>query len=561
MKHDGANQDAAGLRFLLEQAGPGRVILLGLLLFLTSITEGLGLLLLVPITQAIAGQLPEAVPAGLRQIFAQVTPVFLLICGVALVSLRALIVYLTNEQRRRLGLAISNQLRTQSHTALLEADWRWLSRQNSADHAALIMGETARAGNLIDYALSFVTAILTLIVLLASASIISPGLTLVVVAGGALLGIPLLAIRTGTRRRAHGYSDVYADMQGLVSNGLEHLRAARIAGATHHLAQDFEQVSDQLEQHEKVYFRDSYRAQAGFQILVACALAVAVYAGVIAAGISIVILVPMLVVAARSASMLMRVQLALHNWRYSRPALDQLLTLVQQAKLHREPQKMAASPILFTQEIALRNLHFSYPERQDSVFSGLEFSFVAGSLVAVRGASGAGKSTLADLLSGLLCPDIGSILVDGVAIEDQQRIRWRSQVAYVEQASYFFDASVADNLCWGLTGVDPSQMEAALLSASAKFVLDLPDGMETQMGEGGRRFSGGELQRIALARALIRQPDLLILDEISAGLDYQSKENVRQSVAALKGKRTILLLSHDPHMLSIADSLLDLDAL
>lgn len=557
---DEAGPDAGGLRFLVQQAGAGKIVVLGLLLLLTSLTEGFGLLLLVPITQALAGQLPDSVPLDWLPFAQALTPAALLLIAVGLVCLRAVIVYITNERRRRLGLSLTNRLRAQSHAALLEADWRWLSKQNSADHAALIMGETVRAGNLVDHALSLATSVVTLLAMIAAAALIAPQLTLIIIAAGIILGLPLLVLRRKTAARAQDYSSVYADLQGLVSNGLDHLRAARIASAADRLADDFRQASDLLEQHERVYFRDSYRAQAIFQIAVAVALALAIYLGIIVAGISIVIFVPLLAIAARSSSMLIRIQQALHSWRYNLPALEQLLELIAQARANRETQEVSPTSIAFKDAIELRDIHFAYGEGERDILAGFNGTLAAGSLVAIRGASGAGKSTFADLLSGLLKPDRGKVMVDGAVMTDAQRMRWRSQIAYVEQAAYFFDGSIADNLRWGMEVADDAAMIAALKLASATFVLDMPDGLSTRMGEGGRLFSGGELQRIALARALIRQPDLLILDEVSAGLDAPNKAFVRQSVANLKGAHTIVLLSHDQDMIDIADSVLDLDA-
>ncbi|MEP5936800.1 MAG: ABC transporter ATP-binding protein [Erythrobacter sp.] len=560
MMQSNSNRDMAGLGFLVRQAGGKQILVLGFMLVLTSLTEGFGLLLLVPITQAIAGQFSGIASHVWLKSMAQITPVGLLAIAVALVSARALIVYLTNERRRMLGLSLTNQLRAQAHSALIAADWRWLSRQNSADHAALIMGETVRAGNLVDHALSLATATVTLVVLLLAAALISPMLTLLLCAIGIVLAVPLLALRKGAARNAQEYSDVYSDLQGLVSNGLDHLRAARIAGATDSLSEGFSQASGNLRQHEKVYFQETYRTQGWFQVLVAAALAIATYFGVLAAEISIMIFIPVLAIAARSASMLMRVQQALHNWRYNLPALEQLLGLIEAAQSHREPQEITQSAVPCKAEIALRNVTFAYQGSNSAVLAGFDCSIPVGSVVAVRGASGSGKSTLADLLCGLLRPDSGAICVDGQALNDAQRMRWRCQTAYVEQSSYFFDGTIAENICWGLGQIEIAQMEAALHAASADFVFDQPDGFDTRIGESGRLFSGGELQRIALARGLIRQPDLLILDEISSGLDAQNRAFVRQSVANLKGQGTILLLSHDQEMLDIADAVLDLDA-
>jgi ATP-binding cassette subfamily C protein len=532
---------------------------LAALLVLTSLTEGLGLLMLVPLTQILAGQPAVGLEAQWVELLAQFSPALLLGLVVALVGIRAAIVYLTNERRRTMGLSLSRQLRGETHKALLRAKWLWLGRQSSADHAALIMGETVRAGNLVDYALSFASSIVAVIVLLATAALLSIELTLIMLVAGAVLAIPLLFLRASTSSNAEAYSDAYADLQGLVSNGLEHLRAARIANATHVLELNFAKYSSRLQQYEVGFFRAGHRAQALFQIALAASLALAIYAALFWGSVSLVIFVPMLAIAIRCAAMLLRIQQAAHNWRYNVTALEQLQRLIADAHANVEPQVENCDPLRMSREFALRAVQFTYPGRDRPVVTDFDCTITRGDILGVRGASGAGKSTLADLCAGLLRPDKGAVAIDGATLNDAQVMQWRSQVAYVEQSGFFLDGTIAENLAWGLDRFDEDQMVAALQAASAEFVFDLSDGLQSSIGEGARQLSGGEKQRIALARALMRQPDLLILDEITSGLDSSSKARVISSIAGLKGQYTILLLSHDDAMLAIADGVVDLD--
>jgi ATP-binding cassette subfamily C protein len=164
------------------------------------------------------------------------------------------------------------------------------------------------------------------------------------------------------------------------------------------------------------------------------------------------------------------------------------------------------------------------------------------------------------MLGGLITPDSGRILLDDQPLEGAARIRWRRRVAYVEQIPYLFDATIARNLSWGQPSVDDERMRRALTRASAQFVFDLPLGLQTRVGEAGRKFSGGERQRLALARALLRDPELLILDEVTAALDGRNEGAIMQTIAELRGSCTILILGHRTALLELADQIVDLGA-
>ena len=168
MPADQATSPAQALRFLAGLVGYAKIGRLGLFMVLSSLTEGVGLLLLLPITRIVSGESLGAFSGGWLGYIAQLPAAVVLLAAVVVISLRALIVYLVLEMRRGLGLSLTRQLRTMSQQAVLGADWRWLSSQNSADHSALIVGEAARVGSLADQALSIITGLVTLVALLSS---------------------------------------------------------------------------------------------------------------------------------------------------------------------------------------------------------------------------------------------------------------------------------------------------------------------------------------------------------------------------------------------------------
>lgn len=186
--------------------------------------------------------------------------------------------------------------------------------------------------------------------------------------------------------------------------------------------------------------------------------------------------------------------------------------------------------------------------------SGITLDLPAGSFTALAGASGSGKSTLARLLAGLLQPDGGMITVDGV---DMRRITvdsWHSRMAWVSQRPVFFKGTIRDNLLLAAPDADGRALEAALDSAGATpFIRQLPEGLDTPLGDRGAGLSGGELRRLAVARALLRNAALVVLDEPTAGLDRENELLVVQSIRRLAEGRTVLAITHREAVIAAAD--------
>jgi ATP-binding cassette subfamily C protein len=201
----------------------------------------------------------------------------------------------------------------------------------------------------------------------------------------------------------------------------------------------------------------------------------------------------------------------------------------------------------------------TYEGRTKPALSNITLNLPAYKTTAVIGRSGAGKSTLADMLIGLLQPDQGAILIDGIPLSTSHRKLWRQKVAYVSQDIFLSHDTIRNNLTWGKTQVSDAQLKDALKRASADFVFKLPKGLNTVVGDGGIRLSGGERQRIALARALLRDPWLLILDEATSALDRDNETRIMDSIEKLHGGYTVLMIGHRLLRLDLADQVIVLD--
>jgi ATP-binding cassette subfamily C protein len=197
-------------------------------------------------------------------------------------------------------------------------------------------------------------------------------------------------------------------------------------------------------------------------------------------------------------------------------------------------------------EVTFEDVSYVYPDMERVALQDINLTIQRGESIGVVGPTGAGKSTLIDLLMGLLPPSSGRILVDGGDVENDLS-GWRTQIGYVPQQIYLTDDTMRRNVALGLddSEIDDERIETVLRFVQLqKLVSDLPNGLETLVGEAGSRLSGGERQRVAIARALYRDPEMLVFDEATSALDHRSAVAVSQAVEALKGKKTIVVIAH-----------------
>lgn len=202
--------------------------------------------------------------------------------------------------------------------------------------------------------------------------------------------------------------------------------------------------------------------------------------------------------------------------------------------------------------ITLDNVSFAYDDKQ--VLDDLSLEIPAGSLTTLIGPSGSGKTTIVDLVIGLLKPQAGSVLIDGVTLDAIDIKAWRRMIGYVPQETILLHDSIHHNVTLGDASLSEQDVEAALRAAGAwDFVASLPDGMHDTVGERGTRLSGGQRQRIMIARALAHKPQLLILDEATSALDPASEAAIRRTLENLRGELTILAISHQTGLVEAAD--------
>ena len=244
------------------------------------------------------------------------------------------------------------------------------------------------------------------------------------------------------------------------------------------------------------------------------------------------------------------------------PSYEQISAIREKADRMR--QRSGTRPFEgFSQELAFEDVCFSYEGENGGgapTLGNINLRVPRGQLIALVGASGAGKSTLADMILGFQEPSSGSITIDGVSLQDFDITSYRRRLGYVPQDSVLFNTTIRENLLWAKDNVTTEQIEQACREAHAHgFIQDLPKGYDTIVGDRGVRLSGGQCQRIALARAILMQPDLLILDEATSALDTESERLIQAAIEDIAETTTVIAIAHRLSTISQANYVYVLD--
>jgi ABC-type multidrug transport system fused ATPase/permease subunit len=282
------------------------------------------------------------------------------------------------------------------------------------------------------------------------------------------------------------------------------------------------------------------------EMLAVIGLAALVFA-IMAQGKEVGLLLPTIGVFTAAAFRLMpsanRIITSLQFLKFSTPVvklLDEELSMLAPS-----PMRTSTS-VPFLHELRMNGVTFRYPEAERDVLNRVGLSIKQGTSVGFVGSSGAGKSTLVNILLGLLAPTEGTVEVDGLDIRTNLR-GWQDQLGYVPQSLFLIDDSLRCNVAFGLENdrIDEEAVWNAIRAAQLEsFVRELPQGLETRVGERGIRLSGGQMQRIGIARALYHHPQVLVLDEATSALDHETESDVMEAIKALHGKMTIIIVTH-----------------
>lgn len=545
---------------LFEPAQDGWAALrVGLLMLGVALTESVGIVLLVPLLALLDQGRGGRFGAWLETLGLPLRLEAVLALFLAMVVLRTLITYFRQIEATRLEMKLVNRLRGRAWRALLHCDWRVAMGLRRANATNVVINQVNQAGFVVNQLLGALATLITLGGVALAALAISWPLAL----AGLLAGALVLAAWRGSRQRAARMGQTMAATYDRVftrlDEGMQALRVIKSLGSEASAVRGLSDEFTALEAAQLAYQRDLGRSRALLQIGGAAVLAGLVWLSVTRWHMAAPTLLPMVALFARSVPLLEALQQALLALANGRPAIDAVTTLIAAAEAAPEPDATSVAAPGLARAITLDAVTVLFAGQAVPALDQVSLRIAAGEMVALEGPSGSGKSTLADLLGGLIAPDRGSVAIDDAVLDAPLRRAWRGSVAYVQQDPVLLNASLRENLRWAAPDADDARLRRALCDAAAGFALDLPQGLDTMLGDGGRRLSGGERQRLMLARALLRDPALLILDEATSALDAANEALVAEAIGRLKGRLTILMIGHHGRLAALADRRIRLD--
>ena len=521
----------------------------------TSLTEGLGVALLFPILQVAGFNLANQGHVGhytgeVRDLllYSGLRPSLwlptLLLIFLLLMALRSLFSRVQSVFTFRTAIRYELDLSRQLYQAIIHADWLFLVRRRSSDFTHALTAELSRVATCTYLFIGTLANACLALVYIGLALKLSAGMTALVLA----TGVTLLLISRRWMRAVYqsgaAVSESVSEVYAAATEHLQNLKAMKFYDAqTGDLAM-FSALQSSVQQKSLESTRGQAAAAFWFE-----AGSLLLLGGIIFASLQILNVAPasillLLAVFTRLIPRLAAGQNQLQAFLSELPAFENLMSIYDDCVANAEAGKPAGASPSLTHEIRLEQITFGYNIQRMGVLDNLSLSIAAGKMTAIVGSSGAGKSTVADLVNGLLSPREGRVLIDNTELTPVAARSWRRHVGYVAQDTVLFHDTVRANLRWAQPQASEEAMRAALGMAAAEFVFDLPQGLDTTVGDRGMLLSHGQRQRIALARALLRRPALLILDEATSSLDLENEKRILDAIAQLPGRITVLLIAH-----------------
>ncbi|WP_162932363.1 ABC transporter ATP-binding protein [Solimonas sp. K1W22B-7] len=533
------------LREVLRHDRAG-VLAAAALMLLVAVLEGSGLLVLAPMLGLVGLSTGPQTDAGgplgmLAQLGLAPTLGGVLLGYLLLILLHSLFSWRRDLATAQLQQGLVDRLRMDLYRGIGRAEWSFLARTHSAELSHALNTDLGRINQSLTALLQLsTTAVMALAYLAIAFSLSAPLTGLTLALGGMLL---LLLRRQHAASHAGGYhlTQVTRQLQGETSEFLSGLRLIK-GGNLEEAAEQRYRGRLREARAELLAFTQRQAISRGLlRVGGALALAALTYLALTQMRIAPAKVLVLVFIFSRLFPFLSTLQQNYERLLYTLPAYAAFDAMRRRCAAAAEPDSLGAPPP-FREALRLEQICYRPPEASADILREVSLDIPWLSTVALIGPSGAGKSTLADLVSGLLAPSAGRILIDGAVLRDRRA--WRQCVAYVPQDGFLLNASVRDNLLWTQPDVTETELWEALAQAAADFVRELPQGLDTVLGERGLRLSGGERQRLAIARALLRRPQLLILDEATSALDRDSERRIQDSLTQLHGQLTILVIAH-----------------
>lgn len=466
----------------------------------------------------------------------------------------------------KINTGFTNKLRLDTYRSLLQANWIYFTQKRKSDLINLLTVEIGRVSVGTNLFLQLLSSLVFTLIQIGLAFWLSPKITLFVLCCGGVLAIfsrrfigksKALGNKTTEigKKYMAGITDNFNGIKDIKSNQMEDSRNRWLSA-----------WCEQFEQEKSEYIQIKSASELFYKIASAVLVAILVYFMVKMFKTQPEQLLLIILIFSRLWPRFTSIQSNLEQISSSLPAFKTLIHVQEECKSHSEYADPGAydekdQPILLKQGLACRHVFFRYHSNQSAyALKDIHLHIPANRMTAIVGRSGAGKSTLVDILMGLMQPEEGQVLADGVPLSGATLFSLRRSISYVAQDPFLFNASIRENLLLVQSDAKDDELwEALEFAQCTEFVCRLPHGLDTVIGDRGVRLSGGERQRLVLARAILRRPSILVLDEATSALDTDNETKIQKAIEAIRGKMTIIVIAHRLSTIRNADQVIVLE--
>ena len=550
---------------------PGRTTGIFLTNLLYGLSQGVSIVALIPLLQML-----EKNSLGSNKIFAilngvigwlGITISIELIVGLylTLILFNALISYAKSIWQSDVQQEFTADIRKDIFSKLIRSEWMYLSGQNRNEFSHILTSEIPNITALNFHLFSLLSVGIIFIIYVVLAFLVSFYFTLFVLVCGLVLYS--LMNRFITRTYAAG-KDIFFTNRNLYSqfdDFWDTIKFAKIHGTEKYHYNRFDEQNQQFAEQRKRMVRLSLTPQTINTVTSALILSIVIYIGYKFGNMSLSSFLILILLFARIFPQLMKMHTTYMQIASLFPSYEntmamkkELETLLKNSAVFRDA---TLSKIMLKNEIAFDEVSFGYITGKP-LFEHFSIIIPAQKITGIVGPSGIGKTTLMDMITGLLIPVHGKIMIDGKNLGEIDLAAWHNSMAYVAQDSVFTNSSLRENLTMGNDHISDDQIWQTLERVNAgEFVRELGGGLGTKMSNNASQFSGGERQRLAIARALLRNPTLLLLDEVTNTLDSKNEQTIINILLELKNEITIIMITHKNDLVQYFDEIIDVKKL
>jgi len=551
----------------------GKILYINLFaMILISLFEGVGIFLLLPLislTKIVDLNIPDSfLNTQFFSIFQSIpqTMGLPLILGIFVVVMIGQSLFQRNQTilNTKIQQGFARYLREETYKLILLAKWGFFLKNRKSDLVNSMITETARVSGGVNLFLNFISSIVFTLIQIGIACILSIKMTIFVTIFGFLL---VLFSRKFIKQTSELGQDnielAQTYMAGITDhfNGIKDIKSNNIE--EHHISW-FNKLNEKVEKNVintvdiKTRSNFIYKVVSAFLIGIFIFISIKIFKGQSAS------LFLILIIFSRIWPRITGIQSSLEQLGSVLPSFKKLLALQKQCFKDQELNERMMhniKPILIKKGLECNDVYFKYNREVETyALKNVNLKFPTNQMTAIVGPSGAGKSTLIDLLMGLNQPEKGEVLIDGNKLSSENLLSLRRSISYVPQDPFLFNTSLRENLLIINKNANEEQIwEALEFAAADRFVRNLPNGLDTIIGDRGIKLSGGERQRLVLARAILRKPSILILDEATSALDTDNESKIQEALERLKGTMTIIVIAHRLSTIRNADQVVVLD--